>query len=60
MVKEKCVIETCNNDRFEECCYGMCSKHCGEKKHHYAEKNELGLTIYPISTKYPNILRTKT
>ena len=44
--KEKCVIEDCNNERFEECCYGMCGKHCNEKKHHYLENGKM---------KYPNI-----
>ena len=46
MSKEKCVIENCNNERFEECCYGMCRGHCGNKKHHYLENGKM---------KYPNI-----
>ena len=50
MEEDKCVIETCNNPRFEECCYGMCGKHCGEKKHHYLENGKM---------KYPNIFRNK-
>jgi len=49
-LKEWCVIESCDNERFEECCYGMCAKHCQEKKYHYLEEGE-------IETKYPNIFR---
>ncbi len=48
--QKKCVIKTCNNSRFDECCYGMCRFHCSEKKHHYLENGKM---------KYPNI-REKT
>ena len=47
-----CVIENCKERRFKECCYGMCAKHCGDKKYHYLEEGE-------TDTKYPNIRDNK-
>ena len=46
MIENQCVIYNCFENTFHECCYGMCGKHCSEKKHHYLENGEI---------KYPNI-----
>ena len=46
----KCVVKSCLEKRSDDCCYGMCLKHCSDKYEHYVHADG-------SPPKYPNLRR---